>query len=103
MAPRRGRAFWQRLISKFERSDEEQRAFAARHGVNLETFRTWLYKLRDEGARRESSSVRVLPVAVTGVGTSGISIEVGDLVLRVTEGVDAAYVASIVQALRATC
>ena len=37
------------LVEEFERAGLTQRDFAALHGVNVGTFRSWLYKLRREG------------------------------------------------------
>ena len=48
MAKRRGREFWQRLFDEYERRPKglTQAEFARKHGVNLGTLQSWLYRLR---------------------------------------------------------
>ncbi len=106
MAKRRqGRAFWTKLISEFESNgDSEGHAgFAARHGVRLTTFRTWLYRLRVQEARRAKRAVRMLPVAVVGAARSGheLSIDCNGVGLRFGADTDPGYIAALVVALRA--
>jgi hypothetical protein len=106
MAKRRqGRAFWAKLISEFESNGggESHAAFAARNGVRLTTFRTWLYRLRMQEAPRAKRAVRVLPVTVVGSGLSGrdLSIDCNGLALRFAADTDPSYVAALVVALRA--
>lgn len=103
MATRRGREFWQGLISEFERSDVfvDHASFARRHGVRLATFRTWLYRLR-AGARRRGEGVRVLPVTILGGRGGGgeVELEVNGIALRFGAGTDPSYLAALVGALR---
>lgn len=47
-AERHGRKYWTRLVDQFEKSSESQADFAKRVGVNVLTFRTWLYRVRGE-------------------------------------------------------
>jgi len=102
---RRGRAFWTKLISEFERNDdgESHAAFAARTGVRLTTFRTWLYRLRVQEAPRAKRAVRVLPVTVVGAATPSreLSIDCNGVSLRFAADTDPDYVAALVVALRA--
>ena len=106
MAKRRqGRAFWAKLISGFESNGgrESHAAFAARNGVRLTTFRTWLYRLRIQEAPRAKRAVRVLPVTVVGGGLASrdLSIDCNGLALRFAADTDPSYVAALVVALRA--
>jgi hypothetical protein len=107
---REGRAFWAKLVEKFEGSGERHEAYAARHGVPLTTFRTWLYRLRWErkgSAKRRG--LRVLPVRVVeqagpGAASASVTIEIaGGVTMRVSQGSEPQYVAALVSALRATC
>jgi len=102
---RQGRAFWAKLISEFDSNGggESHAAFAARNGVRLTTFRTWLYRLRIQKVRRAKRAVRVLPVTVIGAERSGreISMDCNGVVLRFGADVDPSYVAALVVALRA--
>jgi hypothetical protein len=106
MAKRRqGRGFWAKVISEFESNGgrESHAAFAERHGVRLTTFRTWLYRLRIQGAARAKRAVRVLPVTVVGADRSGhdLSINCNGVALRFGADTDPSYVAALVVALRA--
>jgi len=99
-----------KLIDRFEGSGEQHEAYAARQGVPLTTFRTWLYRLRWErkgsAKRRE---VRVLPVRVVEQGgdataSAPVTIEIaGGVTVRVSQGSEPRYVAALVSALRETC
>jgi hypothetical protein len=99
---RRGREFWAQLISEFESNGgrESHAAFAARHGVLLLTFRTWLYRLRSERPRRQKP-VRVLPVTVIGRVDREISVDCNGVALRFGVDTDPSYVVALVTALRA--
>ena len=101
---RRGRKFWAGLISEFESNGGRERhaAFAARHGVRLFTFRTWLYRLRLQ-VPRAKRSVRVLPVTVIGGERVDreISVDCNGVALRFGVDTDPSYVAALVTALRA--
>jgi hypothetical protein len=101
---RHGRGFWTKLISEFESNGGRERhaAFAARHGVRVYTFRTWLYRLRLQSPRQKPS-VRVLPVTVVGADRIAreISIDCNGVGLRFGAGTDPSYVAALVTALRA--
>lgn len=106
MAKRRqGRAFWTKLISEFESNGagESHATFAARSGVRLTTFRTWLYRLRTQDAPRARRAIRVLPVSVVGADRSGreLSIDCNGVGLRFGADTDPSYVAALVVALRA--
>lgn len=82
MEPRKSRSEWTRLVAAYERHGGDQRAFVESHGVNLESFRSWLYRLRRE---RTAESPRLLPVHITPGPAGGAFIEVGvaGVVLRV--------------------
>jgi len=45
---RLGRRRWKSLVAGFEQSGLSQAEYARRKGVNVNTFRQWLYRLRDE-------------------------------------------------------
>lgn len=47
-AVRRGRAFWVKLVGRWQRSGKSQREFAEGQGVSVCTLQYWVYKLRDE-------------------------------------------------------
>src|SRR4051812_37754563 len=100
MAKRRqGRAFWAKLVSEFERKGDGERhaGFAARHGVRLTTFRSWLHRLRMQEAPRAKRAVRVLPVTVVGGARSGheLSIDCNGFGLRFGADTDPSYIASV--------
>lgn len=50
--PRAG--FWQARIAEWERSNQTQAAFCEVRGLNLGTFRSWLYKPDRKQARAEA-------------------------------------------------
>lgn len=48
-ARRRGPGYWEALIAEFEAAPCGHDEFAARKGVNVGTFRSWLYRVRRFG------------------------------------------------------
>jgi hypothetical protein len=107
---RRSREEWSRIVEAFERSGQSHEAFCAQHGLNVGSFRGWLYPLRRDAAQGKvaRSATRLLPVRVSGAGAAideGVMIEivVGDTRLRVPDRVDPHYVAALVAALASRC
>jgi hypothetical protein len=103
------RRFWSEQVARFEASGKTRKEFAAEAGVGLAIFQYWLYKLRRErgGAlvrRRADGEVRLVPVRVRPPqiteNRSGVEVRVAGVRMRVRVGVDPAYVASLVVALR---
>jgi hypothetical protein len=62
-AGRRGRDFWAPVVAEFEAAPEQHEAFALARGLNVDTFRRWLYRLRREQTKRAGrfEIVRVTP------------------------------------------
>jgi hypothetical protein len=110
MRARKSRNEWSKIIRAFERSGESHEEFCSRQGLNLGSFRGWLYRLRKAAAAPE---VALVPVTVTGVtsspsspvGTPGepIVVVVSDVQVRLLPGTDTGYVAALVMELRARC
>lgn len=48
---RHGRAYWVRLVARWEGSGKSQQAVAEAAGVNVYTFRYWVAKLKAESDR----------------------------------------------------
>ena len=87
---RHDRAFWEKTVQTFEQSGATHAVFAHRMGVTVGALRHWLYKLRREGSfRSESTSVRLVPVEVTGAsGAELVEVGVGGAVVRFRVGTD---------------
>lgn len=101
------RAEWTRVIEQFETSSESHKDFCARRGLNLGTFRLWLYRLRKESraGKVARSATRMVPVHVRASGASGEVVEVviAGAMLRVPVGTDTSYVAELATALASRC
>jgi transposase len=95
-------------MARFAASGKSRREFAAEAGVGLAIFQYWLYKLRREaqaGAARKTApkEVRLVPVAVRArLVPAQIEMRIAGVRMRVPVGVDPAYVARVVFALRET-
>jgi len=110
MRARKSRSEWSKIIKAFERSGESHEEFCSRHGLNLGSFRGWLYRLRKAAAAPE---VALVPVTLTGVtsspshlvgGAGGeIVVMVSDVQVRLLPGTDTGYVAALVMEIRARC
>jgi hypothetical protein len=94
---RLGRAHWQRAIAKFERSALTQEAFCEANGLNVGTFRSWLYRLRREQTASEPSFVEVVSSAPPA-STDACVVRAGEVELRFAERPDATYLGALLRA-----
>ena len=101
---------WASIVAEFERSGERHAEFCARRGVEVASFRKWLYRLRrrtarTRGARSATKAVRLLPVRVRDARADDAPVEllVRGVVVRVHVGTDAQYVAELVGSLASRC
>jgi hypothetical protein len=105
MHARKSRGDWSTIIKAFERSGESHEEFCSARGLNVGSFRGWLYKLR--AARATSSDITLLPVEVATpvapLAPSTIVVGVADIEVRVAIGADVGYVAALVAELRSRC
>jgi hypothetical protein len=105
MHARKSRGEWLAIIKAFERSGESHGEFCSARGLNIGSFRTWLYKLRTESAG--SADITLLPVEVAMPvaprAPSAIVVSVAGVEVRVTVGADVGYVAELVAELRSRC
>lgn len=97
---------WSSIIAAFEKSGASHAAFCAQRGLNIGTFRQWLYRIRATSSA-PSTEIALLPVEVTPPAQPSaggeIIIAVADIEVRVAVGLDIAYVAHLVAELRARC
>ena|ERR1700722_17103335 len=109
---RRTRSEWVTIVEEFERADEMHEQFCARRGLNVGSFRAWLYRLRRSAPKRKvaqsaTATVRLLPVHVRGASASiepiSIDVLVRGIVVRVHVGANPQYVSELAAALAARC
>lgn len=105
---RPGHDEWVKLISEYESCGLQQKEFAAKHDVSINTFRFWLYKLKKEKKSHHDSSPRFLPVEVISVAApkarqQGAALLEADLrsglTVRFPVGTDTGYLAELLAAL----
>ena len=105
MQARRNREEWARIIETFERSGQSHEAFCLARGLQVGTFRVWLYRLRARTA--PSTAISLLPVEVTTAVAapvpSEVVVAVAGVEIRVAVGVDVRYIAGLVAELRSQC
>jgi hypothetical protein len=91
---------WAEIAEAWERSGELQRAFAARHGVPVETLRSWIYRRRREPRSRRSKfvEVRVSPAMITPAAELAFP---NGLTLRLAPGTDPTWVSALAKSLLA--
>ena len=106
MHVRKSRSQWSSIIAAFERSGETHLAFCSKRGINVGSFRTWLYRLRLESCPSRGAPM-LLPVEVTAPlavhDRSDIVVAVAGVEVRVAVGADIGYVAGLVAELRSRC
>jgi len=108
---RRGRAFWMDIIADFERSPCTHAEFVERHDLTLSAFRSWLYRLREEGtswdgaaeeefneaADDEAHFVEVVAAEAQGLLAVACTIEAGPVRIHFREPPTPAYVAELLR------
>jgi hypothetical protein len=118
MKPSKTEARWRRLIAEQERSGRSVRAFAEEKGISAWSLYGWRSRLGVAGGRcrgrtarrRDGDGAELVPVDVVVGGARAVaasepqlSIELGDVRVRVARGFDADEVARLVRVLRASC
>ena len=94
---RQGRAHWLRVVARFERRGVSHDAFCAAEKLNIGTFRTWLYKLRREGAMEVPSFVEVVPQGKAAA--SGCVVRRGDTEVEFGASPTASYLGELLASL----
>lgn len=104
MAAHRGRKYWRDVIHRFESREISQAQFCARHKLNIGTFRSWLYRLRAEGASTATVPPKFLEVAATPPKTpvvpSRCLLRVGQVELEFMSSPSVAYLSELLTSLR---
>ena len=97
-ASRGGRGFWAPLIAQFEAAPERHEAFALARGLNVDTFRRWLYRLRHERMKSAGGFevVRVPPTAPRS--RAACIVEVGSARVVFEEAPEPEYLARLLSA-----
>ena len=99
---------WAQLVAEYESSNEvPQKEFVARHDVSINTFRFWLYKLRQQKKSHHDSATRFLPVEVVASpapkargGGDAVELQLrSGATLRFEVGTDPRYLAALIAAL----
>ena len=80
----RGHAYWSTLVAEFESAPCPHADFCRPRGLNIGTFRFWLYKLRDEAEEAKSSPgfVELVVGGRQSTKSSTCSLVVGKVELR---------------------
>jgi hypothetical protein len=100
---------WVQVVESFERSGQSHERFCVDRGLNVGSFRGWLYRLRREGARSTvaRSATRLLPVRIAPPASpedgTALEITVGDVAVRVRGAIGPRYVAELIAELRGRC
>jgi hypothetical protein len=89
----RGEKFWKKALAAVD-AGETQGRVAERFGVSLSAVRYWITK------RKHDRTPEILPVRIAARSNSSVELVVGDVVVRVPDSADAAYVVELVRALR---
>jgi hypothetical protein len=93
------------VIAKFESAPCSHEEFAARHGLNLGTFRSWLYRLRSEGLVKHEERadaagfVEIMRGPDQASSRAGCTVRVGNAEVVFGEMPTATYLAEILREL----
>lgn len=100
---RRSRLRWKKLVGKFETSGLSHDDFCVRHGVNVGTFRSWLYRLRKEREDAGREEVALEFVEVCGAPAAVelvLRVRLGDAVLEFEQPPAAGWLAELLNETR---
>lgn len=100
---RRTREQWRELVEKFEGTGLAHQAFAERYGVEVGTFRSWLYRFRRErGVESFGFAEVVLAEAPSRGAVRGWRLELpGDVAVHLDATPDPRWLAELCTALMA--
>jgi len=86
------------VVERWRASGQSAVAFAAQHGINASRLSYWSKQIEQPQGEAAATFIAV-PVEAANASRA-VEIVVGGLIVRVREGVDARYVAQLVNALR---
>jgi hypothetical protein len=96
----KGRAAWTRIIERFEKTELTHAEFCEARSLNLGSFRTWLYRLRNEQGRGEARGKLVELVAVPQRTDDGSCIvRVGATEVRFPTRPEVEYLSALLRAV----
>jgi hypothetical protein len=101
----RGRSYWAGVIAKYEARPCSHEEFASRNGLNVGTFRSWLYRLRAEGfdtseaSEAPSGFVEVVRSTPEVPDESRCTVRVGDTEVVFTKTPSTNYLAELLREL----
>ena len=97
-AAHRSRGFWAKLAAEFESSSLKQHEFCRKRGVELGTFRHWLYRFRREGKKARLERARFVPlVPAAAASAPPCRLRVGRVELAFGALPPAGYVAEVIR------
>jgi len=98
-AKRRGREFWAGVVAEYEGSGQSHDGFCLSRGLEVGTFRRWLYRLRREGSgsRRKGPVLQFLPLVPSSASSGPVSVRVGQVELSFVELPTATYLAELLR------
>lgn len=96
-----GRAEWTRVAAAFEKSGLTQAEFCAIRGLNIGTFRSWLYRLRNERGGREESGPKLIEVVALPERSedSACIVRVGGAEVRFSVRPEVEYLGALLRAV----
>lgn len=93
---------WEERVQSFLVSGLSRRAWCLEQNIPEHQLGYWLRKL-ESNMPAESESKRWVRMQTTPLGDSGITIQIGDVVLSVKQGFDHQVLVDVVRALTAVC
>lgn len=92
-------------VEAWRASEQTRQSYSASHGINAHTFRGWCVRYRRQEATAKPTqrppSVTTIPVQVaSGLPSSAIEVQVGEVMLRVPGAVSSTWLAALIRALR---
>ena len=93
---RRNREYWTDVVAEFEKGSLKQQEFCEQRGLEVGTFRYWLYQLRGEAKRQSSAQSRFVTMRPTMGALSGAcQLRVGSVTLSLMELPSAKFIAEV--------
>ena len=97
-AKRRGREFWAGVVAEYEGSGQSHDGFCLSRGLEVGTFRRWLYRLRRKGSgRRKGPVLQFLPLVPSSTSSGPVGVRVGEVELSFGELPAASYLAELLR------
>lgn len=92
---RRSREYWTEVVAEFEKGSFKQQQFCEQRGLEVGSFRHWLYRIRNDAKGQSTGQGHFVTVRPTMALSGACQVRVGAVTLSLMELPPVKYVAEL--------